>query len=378
VEKVFKQLLETNTEAAKRFIEGAEAAGVQKSAIDDMRGAVEKKIEADAQATVDSEAHAAAVEEAAGAFDEETTAITQTVEALSSLSDALTAQFDPLFGLIDASKGVRDARVAVEEATQKLAEAEKEHGKGSAEAAEAARDLSDAHDEAVTAALGFEQAQITLASAVENGDIKLSEAKDMLQKWVEQGHITQAEADTMAAKFDVAAGSVAHYTDTVAGAQQQGDVRTNIQHNAVAAREAIDTVRRKFEALDGRVYQVRFKTIYETVQEGARGGPGFRLHEGGFVPGPKGREIAGVLVGREEVLHWDDPRHSDNLARNYMNANFVPHGAVAGGGGATLINVSVDMRGAIVASRADAQRWVAEAWNGAAARNLVSVRGRPL
>lgn len=378
VDKVFNQLLDTNAAAAKRFIEAAEAAGVEKSAIEEMEDAVKDKAEADAQAAQDSEANAEAVREATGAYDEETTAITQTVEALSALSDALTAQFDPLFGLIDANKGVRDARVAVDEATRKLAEAEKEHGKGSTEAAEAARDLSDAHDDAVTAALGYEQAQIALASAIENGDIKLEEATEMLQKWVEQGHITQAEADVMAAKFQVAAGSVEGYRRTVQGAQQQGNVRTNIEHNAAAAREAVDVVRRKFEALDGKVYSVRFKTIYETEQHGARGGPGFRLHEGGFVPGPKGREIAGVLLGREEVLHWDDPRHSDNLARSYMNANLVPHGAVAGGGGATLINVSVDMRGAIVASRADAQRWVAEAWNGAAARNLVSVRGRPL
>jgi TP901 family phage tail tape measure protein len=318
------------------------------------------------------------VEETAGAFDLETTAITDAVDALSAYSDALTAQFDPLFGMLDAHKGVRDARLAVEEATRKLAEAEKEHGKDSAEAAEASRDLADAHDDAVTSALGYEQAQIALASAVEDGSVKLDEAEDMLQRWVEAGHITQAEADGIAAKFRVAAGSVENYRGTVQGAQSQGNVRTNIEHNAVAAREAVDMVRRRFEALDGRVYSVRFKTIYETEQHGARGGPGFRLHEGGYVPGRRGQEIAGLLLGGEEVLHWDDPRHSSNLTDQRFMGQYTPQEAFMGGGGVTIINQTISLKGAIISSSFEAERWVATAFNNAAARSLVTVRGRPL
>lgn len=205
---VFNQLLDTNLAAAERFIDAAEAAGFEEEAISSLRDQLTEKAAADQQSAADSETNTAATEAATGAFDEEAAAITAAVQALGDYSDALTAQFDPLFGMIDASNGVRDARQAVNEATLNLAAAEREHGAGSAEATAAERELTDAQIAAGQSALGLEQAQIALASAIRNGDVSLEDANARLLEWVESGSITQAEANILAFSFANMAGEV--------------------------------------------------------------------------------------------------------------------------------------------------------------------------
>ena len=109
--------------------------------------------------------------------------------------------------------------------------------------------------------------------------------------------------------------------------------------NAVQAREQIDRVRFSAQSLDGKVYTVRLKTIYETVQKGATSGPGFKFHEGGIVPGRRGEEIAAVLQAGEEVLSLDSPRNSGNVSRRFA-------GVGAGGMGGSTFIFQIDARGA--------------------------------
>jgi hypothetical protein len=376
-DKVFEGLLKSNSEAASRFVDLAENAGLSKDRIDEMRAAIEEKIEADAQAQVDAEKHSEAVGEAAEAFDEETTAISAATEALGAYSAALKAQFDPLFGVLNASTGVRDARLAVEEATAKLSEAEKEYGKDSAEAAAATRDLEEAHSSAVEAAYAFEQAQAELALAVENGDVKLSDAIGMLQRWVEQGYITQAEADVTAAKFQYSAGAVEGYSDAVR--RVPGEATTDIFVNTGAAREGLADVNGRIDAIDRRTATV---DVYIRSHEELLSGYGVsssRSRGGARAMGGPVYQGLGYMVG-EKGPEWFEPDVSGRIIPNHMLAsNRVPQSAYMGGTapGSTVL-VNVDMRGAIVSSASDAQRWVADAWNKAAAGNLVTVRGRPL
>lgn len=365
-DKVFQGLLETNTEAASRFVDLAENAGLSRDRVAELRSEIEAKIEADAQAQVDSEKHSEAVQEAAGAFDEETTAISAATEALGAFSAAMKAQFDPLFGVMNAANGVRDARLAVEEATTKLSEAEKEYGKDSAEAAAATRDLEDAHGSAVEAAFAFEQAQIELASAVENQDIKLEDAIAMLQRWVEQGHITQAEADITADKFRFSAGAVQGYSDAIK--RVPGSTRTDIHVNTLAAREGISTVHGDLNRLDGRTATV-YVTIHGKTSGELLSGYGVKP-PGRAMGGPVYRGL-GYMVG-ERGPEWFEPDMSGRIIPNHMlSSHLVPQSAYAGGGGA-VVNVALDMRGAVIASQRQWDGMVADGLN----RALRTMPGR--
>lgn len=373
-DEIFEGLLESSPGAAERFVELAENAGLGRDKVQDLRDAIEEKIQADAQAQVDAEAHAEAVEEAAGAFDEETTAVNLAVEALGKYADALAAQFDPLFGVMDASKGVRDARLGVEEATRKLAEAEKEHGRDSAEAAEASRELADAHDDAVKAALDFEQAQVALASAVENGDVKLNDAIAMLQRWVEQGHITQAEADETAAKFQFSAASVDNFSTSVRNVP--GSTSTDVKVNTLAAREGIRNIHGDLNALDARSATL---DVYVTVHGKT---PSELLAGYGAVPRSRARLTPralggpvwsgeGYLVG-ERGPEWFEPNANGRIIPNHMlQSNLVSHGALAGGAG-TVVNIFNDWSGVMTTSPRQLDALVADSWN----RALQTMPGR--
>lgn len=272
-------------------------------------------------------------------------------QALQETIDTMRAAVDPFFAMQDAIVGVRDAQTGWEESQRKVTEAQvaldeaiAAHGPNSEQAAEAARNLTEAEN-------GVTDAQWNAASASVN---LVAAGEELRRKMAEQG-LSAEDAKTKIFDWAVQAGFSEDEARILAG--------------------GIDGVTAALDRIPG-VTETRIivKTVYETTQHGSRGGPGFVLHEGGYVPGPRGREIAGLLLGGEEVLHWDDPRHSSNLMRN-----LTPHGALMGEGrGATVVSVAVDMRGAIISSQADAQRWVADAWNRAAAGNLVTVRGRPL
>lgn len=359
---VFKKLLETNTVAADRFIDAAEAAGIEARFIEGTRLEIEKKAEADKQAAEDAETNSAAVTEGAEAFDEETASINAAVDALAGYSDALKAQFDPLFGIIDAHQGMADARRAVDEATAALTEAEKEHGRSSEEAAEAARELTDAQDGAVRAAFDLEGAQINLAREIQAGNVTLDDAIGWLQQWVASGRITQHEADVMAAKFRMAAGDLKSIPR---------EWNSHLTMTGVAqATGRLGELRRELAYISGKTYTVDVKIVGTSVGVVLPGGAKLRA-AGGPV-----RKNEGYVVG-EKGPEWFEPDENGRIIPNHLLGNMAPQSGFGGGGGA-VVSVMVDMRGAIISSKADAERWVSDAWNRAASRNMVTVRGRPI
>jgi hypothetical protein len=78
---------------------------------------------------------------------------------------------------------------------------------------------------------------------------------------------------------------------------------------------------------------------------------------GGVVPGPIGAPQLAIVHGGETIVPTHDPGAMRRMADDYESAGPAP---VAGGGDTY---VYVDMTGAIVASQAEADRFVADAWN---------------
>jgi len=161
-------------------------------------------------------------DEATGAIDAEAAALAEAERAADDAAGAfldlagqLSGMFDPLFAAEDATRKLAEAQNEVTGAEWKLAAAQKalneaiaEHGPNSDEAAEATwdlvgatEDLEQANGKAVRAAFDFEQAQLGLRTAVENGDVKIGDAIGTLDRWVAQGRITQEQADITAEEF---------------------------------------------------------------------------------------------------------------------------------------------------------------------------------
>lgn len=155
----------------------------------------------DSQRELASEMEAAGVDvEALGEdFDSLTDAVQQ-------YNDALTALFDPQFAMVDALRANEDAARAVDDAEQALTDAINEHGSSSDEAAEAQRNLEDAHMDSVRSALDLESAANNLNAQIEAGEISVDDARAALDSWVDQGLISRDTADVMAFSFAGAAG----------------------------------------------------------------------------------------------------------------------------------------------------------------------------
>lgn len=346
IDDVFNKLLDSNATAAARFIEAAEAAGVEKDAIAEMEKELRKKSAADKQSAEDAETNNRVTEEGAEAFDAETTAINDTVTALEGYSDTLKAMFDPLFGMVDALVANRDAQQAITDAQGALNDAVKEHGSNSTEAAEAQRELDAAMLDAGKTALDVTQATSELNAAIAENPGLLSEAKGMLGQWVAQGLITQQQAAFIGAAFD----------RTAAKARTLGETDPTVNVAVTGVGEAffnIKAIQDRINAMHGRDVHIRIvgTSVGVAIPGGglrAAGGPVYKGQ--GYVVGEKGPE-------------WFEPDVSGRIVPNHLlTSNLVPHGAFAGGGGGGTV-VQVSMAGAIIASSAQAQAWVTDAWN---------------
>jgi TP901 family phage tail tape measure protein len=301
-----------------------------------------------------AEDYAYGQEEAAEESGKTTEQVELLTQALQDTIDTMHASVDPFFAMQDAMAGVRDADVGWEEANRRVIEAQREldtvlaDGTHTQEQAdEAARGLAEAQTGVEEAQWKAAEASVNLVAAGESLRRKLAEqglsadaARQHVYDWAIQAGFSKDQALLMAGGID----RVTAALDRVPGVTET---------------------------------KLIVKTIYETVQMGSRGGPGFKLHEGGMVAGPRGHEVAGVLLGGEEVLHWDDPRHSANLLSNYgAMSNMVSQEAYGGGGGITNV-FNINMAG-VISNQSDLDRMVAKSFNRAAASNLVTVRGRPL
>lgn len=72
------------------------------------------------------------------------------------------------------------------------------------------------------------------------------------------------------------------------------------------------------------------------------------------------------------------PTHDQAEMSKFFAGSIAPMAPALGGFGAgtTVVENHFHMEGAIISSSADAERWVAQAWNRAASSNRVNINGR--
>lgn len=174
--------------------------------------------------------------------------------AIKELGDKLRAQFDPLFAAIDALQGNQDALAAAEQAQKDYTDAVAEFGSSSPEAVQAARDLEVAQLDVVKSALSIDEAMVNLAGAVRLNQVSVDDATRQLQVWVQQGLITQGQADITAAKFQAIAGQA----DSLHGRNVDVAITANTDQAVrafAALQAALDQLQRNIA--EGNVLAVR-------------------------------------------------------------------------------------------------------------------------
>lgn len=141
---MFGVLNETNAEAAKRFIETAEAAGVSKDTLNEMREALDSKAAADRQAADDAEVNNAAIEETASLSD-------QAAEQVENLSEALDDLFASTFSVEEATDEFHGSLQAMVEQLESNSEGTDGYSEKQRANKEAIREAISAHFDLVDA-----------------------------------------------------------------------------------------------------------------------------------------------------------------------------------------------------------------------------------
>ncbi len=189
VNEILGDLIDTNLEAAERFVDAAEAAGVEKDQIDAARQAIEEKRTADAQAAVDSEANQEAIEGTTEALADEEQAVNEAAEAYKNYAATIQGVIDPVFGLLNALRGNQEAQRGVVEAQAKLDEVMANSESTTADVAAAQRDLQDAILGVGDSALDVTTSAAALNAAVAENPALVDSALSALQTWRDQGII---------------------------------------------------------------------------------------------------------------------------------------------------------------------------------------------
>jgi TP901 family phage tail tape measure protein len=145
---------------------------------------------------------AGATDTAAGAQHELTKATDAAVTALQEQAEALRAQYDPVFAMQQAVRGHADAQAALKTAI-------KEHGSSSQEAA-------DAQFALLEATVGLTAASGGLSAAMAAGTVSAEQAGAQLHQWVEQGLLTQEQADAAATSLGLLRDRATELTGTPA------------------------------------------------------------------------------------------------------------------------------------------------------------------
>lgn len=311
------------------------------------------ELEAQEESLVGQEAETAAAyvgtDAALAGLNEETS---NAVNQLQEYVDTLQAQFDPLFAMTDALVGNEEAQRKVTEARAALDEA---MASGTEEEVAAAqRDLDAAYQEATRSALDYEVAASQLQAGIEAGTVSVADAKAQLGRWVEQGLISAETARVMGVRFDNAATKA----DSVAG-----------NRNASFTTSGLTTAQQKVANFKAQIDALPWsKTVTLGVKVAGAVGQMLALQSianratGG--PVDAGRLYRVAEHGRAELLRMGGETFLIPGTNGYVDPALSGHmtsGAEYGGGGMVL-NVTVDMRGAVVSSSRQFKRMVSEAF----------------
>lgn len=297
--KVVADVAVQSQDAALELIDQAEAAGLSSDAADALRYNLEQTATANANVAEGAGAATGAIEEQGGAA-------TDAADAIDTYKSAL----DDLLGKY----------LSVEEATGNLTIAladANEHFKTQLEESGAAGLSLDVYTEA-----GARNRQV-LQGLVEDG-------VEVVSTMAEQG-ATSEELRTeigrqkdrlreLATRYGLNQEVVDEYIEILSRVPTDIDTVIDVRSNAS---RAVEGVLSQFN----RVPFITTKYI-DVVQRGGFGqrSGGLQLHEGGYVPGPRGQEVAAILQAGERVL---------SLAEVDAMSRGRPLDGVGGGGGFT-------------------------------------------
>jgi hypothetical protein len=144
IQGTFDVLNESNAEAAKRFIETAEAAGVSKDTLNEMRDALDSKAAADRQSADDADANNAAIEETASLSD-------QAADSVDNLADELDKLFGATFSVEEATDKMHSALIDLREQLKDNSEGLSGYSAEQIANREAVREAISAHFDLVNA-----------------------------------------------------------------------------------------------------------------------------------------------------------------------------------------------------------------------------------
>jgi hypothetical protein len=367
---VLDKLIDSNLEAAERFVNAAEAAGMEKDAVASAREAIDKKRQAEAQSAADASSNQEAIDSTTLAMADQEQAVNEAAEAFAAYADQVKATFDPAFALLNSLRKNDEAQRTVTESLNALTEARKEHGRNSAEAAEAEVAYQDALIGVGESALDVQVAAASLNQAVAENPALLDSAMASLQQWRDQGLIPTDEQlhflqeQIKATGLQAAAlGEVDPSVDVseTGSKQTQAEMRrTKDAATDIPSRRNTHMSTSGFGAaantIGGMINLISQIPANRTISITARAifGPGIDLVQrlGGFgghaAGGPmKPGEIAWVGEDGPE-LYQAGPQGGHVYNQQQLGALSSPmsSGASPGGGGATIYQL--DMRGAIV------------------------------
>lgn len=140
---------------------------------------------------------------------------------LKTYGTDLTSTLSPALGAISAEQGLTAAKQNTYLATVALSQATKQYGKDSPQATQAEKDLTSAHNDQITAAVTEQTSLVSLAQTYQAGGKSVDDFKGTLQGLVQQGDITQDEANGLVLSFGLTKAALdkiptSHNTDLTA------------------------------------------------------------------------------------------------------------------------------------------------------------------
>lgn len=257
--------------------------------VENLAGVTEK-----AQAAARRNAEALGEQETAtGGAAEKTTELADAskdaVEALDAQADALRAQYDPIF--------------AMQQAVMKHAEAQQELKTAIAQKGAKSKEATDAEWAMLEATVGLSGAATTLTGAVAGNATSVEQARGQLRRWVEQGLLTQGQAEQLGNRIGGLTARADKLTDTPATVK----VGEKGVQPTIAALSRLSTNVRQLDGMTATV-----TTVYRRIntEQGARvagpSGSGTILAaSGGYITGPGGPKddrIPALLSNGEYVV----------------------------------------------------------------------------
>lgn len=388
---VLDRLIDTNLEAAERFVDAAEAAGMEEEAVEAAREAIERKRNAEAQSASDATSNQTAIETTTDAMTDQGDAVNEAADAFRNYADTIKGTFDPVFGMLNSLRGADEAQRRVRESLEKLNEVRADSKATATDLAAAEADYQDALIGVGTSALDVRTAAANLNAALAENPALLDDAMSALQEWRDQGIIPTDEQLqflqqqlTQTALEGVALGGVDPRVDvTESGSARTRDQLTQVENHARSIPPSRNVhlstsgLGAASDAIGRMISLISQVPTTRTVNLQARLGAGW-----GNVFGLTGGRAGGGSVHQNRLYEVAEGDRSELLemgGRTYLipgadgtviPASMSSASSLAGGMGTGNV-INVDMRGAITPDSRQLIRLVTYAIN----RSVRTTRG---